>query len=192
MQIFRLVFLPFFLSLILLSETASPGTIQGKVNCGKYCSSIIIYVKDVQGEYSGEGELAVLDQKAKIFIPHVMPILKGTTVRLKNSDPLLHNIHGYLNKKTVFNVALPIQGQTLDRRFRRTGTHIILCDIHTEMSAYIVVLDNPFFTQPDENGLYEILDVPPGKYTLVKYDPEEKETVEKEVSVTAESTTLNF
>lgn len=179
---------------IVPTGTAWSGAIKGRVNsCGARCQDYLIYLKDVPGDYSGEGKVAVLDQKNKVFIPHVMPVLKGSTLRMKNGDPFLHNIHAYVDKKTVFNRALPpIKDLTLDHVLRVAATHLMLCDVHTEMSAYVVVLDNPFYAQPDAKGAYEIRDVPEGTYTLVRLDPEEKEVREKEVLVTGASLTVDF
>jgi plastocyanin len=176
-----------------LESKALAGTITGTTTCGAYCDSILIYVEDVPGEWSGAGEVAILDQVNKEYVPHVMAVLIGTTVRLQNSDPELHNVHSYFNKNSVFSISLPFQGQTVDTNaLTEPGRYVMLCDLHTEMSAYIVVLDNPYFTKPDSNGFYEIQDLPPGKYTLVKYDPEEKERVDKEVVLRGASAQVDF
>jgi plastocyanin len=169
----------------ILAFAAAPamgGTVKGKASCGALCGNFVIYVEAVPGEWSGTGEeVVVLDQRNKVFIPHVMAILKGTAVRLKNSDAELHNVHAYLKKETVFNIGM-LPDLSFDvKKFKEPGRYVMLCDRHAEMSAYIVVLENPFFTQPDADGHYEIRDVPAGTYTLVKYDPEEKEVTKKNV-----------
>jgi len=130
------------LAVVALAMTATPGwagSIEGKVTCGAICGNLLIYVEGVPGEWSGEGEVAILDQVKKTYVPHVQAILQGTAMRLKNSDPELHNVHAYQGKKTVFNVAM-VPGLSFDmKRFKEPGTFVVLCDIHTEMSAYIVV-----------------------------------------------------
>jgi len=179
--------------LVSLESMVLAGTITGRTTCGQYCENILIYVEDVPGQWSGEGEIAILDQVNKEYVPHVMGVLAGTTIRLQNSDPELHNVHTYFKKDTVFNISLPFQGQTVETNaLAKPGRYVVLCDIHTEMSAYIVVLENPYFTKPDKNGFYEIKEVPAGKYTLVKYDPEEKERVEKEVVLQGPSAQVDF
>jgi len=176
-----------------LVSSASAGTITGRITCGSHCDNILIYVEDVPGQWSGEDEVAVLDQVNKEYVPHVMAVLPGTTIRLQNSDPELHNVHTYFNKETVFNISLPFQGQTAETDvFTELGRYVVLCDVHTEMSAYIVSLQNPYFTKPDKDGFYEIENVPAGKYTLVKYDPEEKERVDKSFVLQGESVTVDF
>ncbi len=172
---------------------AASGGIEGRVKCSASCDNYVIYLKSVPGDYSAEGNEVVLDQVNKTFIPHVMPVLKGATLRLKNGDPFLHNVHAYVNKQTFFNRALPpIKGVTIAQVLKDPATYVMLCDVHTEMSAYLVVLENPFFTQPDESGFYLIRSIPPGEYTLVRYDPEEKELVEKKVSISGTTVRVDF
>ncbi len=67
----------------------------------------------------------------------------------------------------MLNLALPFQGQVVPHVFKETGTYAVRCDAHPEMSAYIVVLENPFFSTVNEDGSYEIAGVPPGSYSLV-------------------------
>lgn len=168
---------------VVAAPAVEAGTITGKVPCGRKCANYVVYVKKVPGSFSGAGEVADFDQQNRVFLPHVLPILKGTTVRLKNSDPFLHNVHAYKGKETFFNVALPFIGQTLDQEFADPGNYLILCDAHSEMSAFIVVLDNPYFASADENGAFEIADVPAGSYTLVSLDAENDKGAEKQVTV---------
>lgn len=177
----------------LLGSAARAETIRGKAVCGRFCDNILVYVENVAGKWSGETEVALLDQVNKEYLPHVMAVLVGTIVQLQNSDPEIHNVHIYFKKETVLNISLPFEGQTADANvFGEPGTYVVLCDVHTEMSAYIVVLENPYFTKPDEEGLYAIADLPAGDYTVVLYDPEEKEFVKKKVAVRGESVTVDF
>jgi plastocyanin len=186
------------LLLLLVALSAPPrqagsATIAGTVGDPASSAGVVLYLRNGPGEHSGEGRVAVLDQEGKVFIPHVMAVLKGTVVRVKNSDPLLHNVHAYRDKRTVCNVAMPVQGSTKDLdAFRKPGTYLILCDVHTEMSAYIVVLENPFFAMPGQDGRYAIRDVLAGEHVLVKYDPELREEVEKKVVVAAEGVIVDF
>ena len=177
---------------LLMADPTFSGTIKGKLTCGSLCSNMVLYVEDVPGEWSGTGEVAVLDQKNKEYLPHVMALLKGTAVRLSNADPELHNVHAYLNKETVFNIGILPELSIVMKKFKEPGTYVMLCDRHTEMSAYIVVLGNPYFTQPDPDGNYEIRDVPEGTYTLVRYDPEEKEISRKELVISSDKVTAGF
>ncbi len=104
----------------------------------------------------------------------------------------MHNVHAYQGKKTFFNIALPFQGQTLDQVFPEPGVYTILCDAHPEMSAFIVALENPYFSKPDETGAFAIGDVPPGSYSLVRYDAEKDKTTKQQVTVGEEPVTVSF
>ncbi len=173
-------------------DTDRGAVLKGTANCDGRCDSVVVYL---EGGPSGraDGEVVLFDQKDKVFSPHVLPILQGATVRLLNSDPFLHNVHAYqAKKKTFFNLALPFQGMAIDQVFAEPGVYTILCDAHPEMSAFIVVLENALFATPNEDGSYEIDGVPPGSYTLVRYDADKNKTVRKAVSVGSTGVTVDF
>jgi hypothetical protein len=99
-------------------------------------------------------------------VPHVQIIPAGE-VEIVNSDPVLHNTHGFLDKATVFNVALPNQGQRIKRPLKRTGMVRVECDAHGWMLAWIYVADNPYYALAGKDGTFTLTNVPPGSYTLV-------------------------
>jgi hypothetical protein len=117
------------------------------------------------------------------FQPHVQVIQPGDLV-IVNSDPVLHNTHGFLDRLTVFNVALPNQGQRITRPLRRPGLVRVECDAHGWMLAWIHVAENPYYAVTAKDGSYTIKDVPPGSYTLVAWQ-EFTGAVEVPVSVKA-------
>ena len=174
-------------------DVAAPGagTLSGNAGCKGSCERVVVYLEGGPSR-RGDGDLAEFDQKDKVFVPHVLPVLKGTTVRILNSDPFLHNVHAYQGKKTFFNVALPFQGMTIDQVFAEPGVYAVLCDAHPEMSAFIVVLENTFFATPNEDGRYEIDDVPPGSYALVRYDAEKNKTTKKAVTIGSGGVIVDF
>jgi plastocyanin len=112
-----------------------------------------------------------LDNAKCLFVPHVAAVMAGATVKVKNSDDVLHNSHGYLGTPTVFNLALPNRGQVIDitKRLKKPGAIKVLCDAHTHMSGWIVVHDSPYYAVTDENGDFKIDDIPPGKYTVTMW-----------------------
>ncbi len=137
----------------------------------------IVYLKKVkQGKaWPAQESAPVLDQKNCRFSPNVQIIRKGD-LEILNSDPVLHNTHGYLCKKlgkqckrTVFNLALPNQGQTIKKKLKRAGTVKVDCDAHGWMLGWIQVVDNPYYAITGEDGTFTLTDVPPGKYTLVAF-----------------------
>ncbi len=117
-----------------------------------------------------EGEVTVDNHKC-LFVSHVSATMAGGKVRVRNSDPILHNTHGFMGKPTVFNLALPNKDQMIDitRRLTRPGVVRVLCDAHPHMNAWLVVHDSPYFALTDERGAYRIDGVPPGTYKLTMW-----------------------
>ena len=107
-----------------------------------------------------------LDNAKCLFVPHVSAVMAGAKVRIKNTDPILHNTHGYLDRLTVFNIALPTKDQVVDvtQRIKKPGVVEVVCDAHTHMRAWIVVRDNPYFAVTDDTGKFRIDEIPPGRY----------------------------
>ena len=150
----------------------------------------VVFLKDVAaGKPWPEASTArpVLDQVKCRFEPHVQVARRGR-IDILNSDPVLHNTHGYYGKRTAFNVALPIQGGKVTKLLRSPGDVRVDCDAHGWMLAWIYVVDNPYFAQTGEDGAFSITDVPPGEYTLAVWQ-ETLGLAEMPVSVAAGGTT---
>lgn len=164
------------LSLVLVSGLLSPtgdlkaqgeGTIMGTVTWGpERLHKAVVYIEKVEGTLPLPQEPAVMDQKKLTFVPHVLPILVGTTVNFTNLDNELHNVRAVQEKRTIFNVGMPPGVDPVPKTFRREGVVTLLCSKHQEMSAYIVVLQNPLFALTNEEGKFTIESVPPGSYTV--------------------------
>jgi plastocyanin len=105
-----------------------------------------------------------MDQKGKTFVPRVLAVVTGTTVKFLNSDPFAHNVFSPEGK---YDLGSWQQGQVKDHPFTKAGAYTQLCRIHPEMEAFIVVLDTPYFAKTDQKGSFQIANVPPGQYTLV-------------------------
>lgn len=128
--------------------------------------TIIVYIAGFRFGYSdGPEQVAVLDQINETFVPHVLPILAGTTVQFLNSDEVYHNVFSFSTAKS-FDLGRYKTGKSRSVTFDKPGVVKVYCDIHTHMNAFILVLENPFFASTDENGYFEIKGVPPGKYTI--------------------------
>jgi plastocyanin len=112
-----------------------------------------------------------LDNAKCLFVPHVSAVMAGAKVRIRNSDPILHNTHGYLERLTVFNIALPTKDQVIDvtQRIKKPGVVEVVCDAHTHMRAWIVVRDNPYFAVTDDSGQFRIDEIPPGRYRVTAW-----------------------
>jgi plastocyanin len=122
-------------------------------------------------EHIGKGKAvpkdpAVIDNKQCAFHPHVQTAAKGQILVVRNDDPMLHNTHLYLNKRTVYNFALPRTGMEIKKTINREGLIEIECDAHDWMKGYLYVVDHPYITVTDANGGYALRDVPPGEYEI--------------------------
>jgi hypothetical protein len=100
------------------------------------------------------------------FEPTVQVIQPGA-MDVVNTDPVLHNTHGFYGKRTAFNLALPNQGQRIKVNLDRAGVVRVECDSHGWMLAWIHVADSPYYARTGKDGSFSITDVPPGEYTLV-------------------------
>jgi hypothetical protein len=133
----------------------------------KGVKNTVVYLEEVARGKEFRSVQPSLDNAKCLMAPHALAMVKGTDLGIKNSDPLLHNMHAVADGKTaVFNLALPIQGQTIKRRVRKTGMITVTCDSHPHMRSHLLVLDHPYFAVTDENGAFTLADVPPGKYKL--------------------------
>jgi plastocyanin len=112
-----------------------------------------------------------LDNAKCLFVPHVSAVMAGAKVRIRNSDPILHNTHGFLDRLTVFNIALPTKDQVVDitQRIKKPGVVEVVCDAHTHMRAWIVVRDNPYVAVSDDSGQFRIDEIPPGRYRVTAW-----------------------
>lgn len=122
----------------------------------------VIYVETVQGAF--RGERIQMDQRNKVFFPYVLPAVKGATVEFHNSDDLKHNVFGVGAEE--FNLGVWTKGIVREHTFNNVGDVVILCNVHQEMEAHVLVLQNPYFARPDNNGKFRIASVPSGDYVI--------------------------
>ena len=107
---------------------------------------------------------ARVDQKGMRFVPHVLVVTKDTKVDFPNNDAVYHNVFAQFHAKK-FDLGLYPKGSSKSIVFDRTGVVSVLCNVHSEMSAYIVIVDTPYYTITDKNGKFSIPGVKAGKYT---------------------------
>ena len=163
----------FFITVLLviaLSACALAGTIEGKVSPGK---ASVVYVDTIAGKtFPAPSDKPVMDQKGLMFNPHVMVVQQGTTVEFLNSDSVQHNVFWPSisgNKKEGHNLGTWPKGDKRPFKFDQAGVVPLLCNVHPEMSGYIVVSPTPYFAQTDSDGNYKIENVPDGKYNVVAW-----------------------
>jgi plastocyanin len=135
--------------------------------------NVVITVKG-GGAPKPSPQTVTLDQHECRYHPHVQAAPAGSTLQIVNSDPMLHNIHGYMNvqgsmgNQTLFNVAMPLQGQKVPRPLPRAGLVHVKCDVHGWMNGWIVVTDGPYAVT-GADGTYAIKDLPAGTYTVTAW-----------------------
>ena len=125
----------------------------------------VVSLEAVQGSFAAPSKPVDLDQKDKEFIPHVIAVMKGTTVRFISSDPFFHNVFSS-SRVQKFNVSQEKKGDVSNVLFDKVGIVPIRCHIHANMKAYVVVLGNPYFDVSNAQGQIRIADVPAGSYTI--------------------------
>lgn len=108
----------------------------------------------------------VMDQRNLAFVPRVLPVARGTIIEFRNSDDVPHNVFSPSAAAQKFNVGTYGHGEARAVTMREPGDVLVLCNIHMEMEAHILVLRDPFFATADDAGRYRIADVPPGSYRL--------------------------
>lgn len=126
----------------------------------------------------------VLDQHGCRFSPHVVTVPKGRSLRVLNSDGVLHNVHLYAKKNEPFNRSMPGEMKQLDVTFNYTERIHVGCDIHPWMSSWVIVAKHPYYAVTDEAGSFRFEDVPAGTYTLEVWH-EKLGKKKAEVTVTA-------
>jgi plastocyanin len=112
---------------------------------------------------------AVMDQRNETFVPHLLAITTGTTVDFPNSDRIYHNVFS-LSKTRTFDLGRYAVGHSKSIRFDRPGIVRVFCDIHSHMSAFILVFSHPFFTITDTDGRYRIENIPAGSYNAIAWN----------------------
>lgn len=160
------------------------GKIETEATKTKYKANTIVYIEKAEGNFKPSAKHAEMDQQKLTFLPRVLPILVGTTVDFLNNDDVLHNVFSP-DKCSKFDLGSYGKGVVKTHKFDKVGCEpVILCNVHPEMEAYIVVLQNPYFAVTDKDGNYSIKGVPSGKYTLKVWN-EKLNAAPKDITVPA-------
>jgi plastocyanin len=108
---------------------------------------------------------ARMDQRNETFIPHVLAVTAGTLVDFPNNDSTYHNVFS-LSRAKRFDLGRYARGRSKSVRFDRPGIVRVFCDIHSHMSAYVLVFSHPYHATSDPDGRYRIDNIPTGTYTV--------------------------
>lgn len=145
--------------------------IRGKVTCRgmRDNGNVVVYLDRQtdrpEEQFSPPSQDAIMDQLKLTFVPHILPILKRARVAFPNSDEVRHNVFSP-SKVKRFNLGTYPKGVVKHVVFDQPGAVALLCNVHAEMSAYIIVTPTPYFALTDKEGRYAISDVPAGEYLL--------------------------
>jgi len=145
------------------------GDIHGKVTAKspRDSANVVVYVDAIAGKtFAAPAEHAKMDQKNMAFIPHVLPVLKGTTVDFHNSDAVLHNVFSPDACADRVNLGTWGQGESKSFTFKKPCFAVLLCKVHAEMEGYVAVLPTPYHAVTASDGSYVIKDVPDGTYNV--------------------------
>jgi plastocyanin len=175
-----------FVTALVTPRSMLAGEIEGTVGAPKPENSVV-YVEKAAGTFPG-GK-AKMDQDHKAFIPMVLPVVLGTSVEFHNSDSVQHNVFGVGSDQ--FNLGTYGTGAGAQHTFNKLGESDILCNVHPEMQGYVLVLQNPYFAQPEHGGKFHIAGVPAGDYVVIAWY--EGKTKKQNVKVPATgSATVSF
>ena len=125
----------------------------------------VVYVEGVDGVFTPPAEPADIEQRGRMFVPHVLPVIKGTRVRFPNRDVVRHNVFSP-SRGNAFNLGIYLPGDSREVVMREAGVATLLCNIHEEMSAFVLVLENPYFARVQAEGEFTLSGVPDGERTL--------------------------
>ncbi len=151
------------MALIPLILTLQLGSVSGVVtDRGRPVSDAVVWLV---GDGSAAPIKATIDQKNKKFTPHVLVVPAGSTIDFPNKDDFFHNVFADYNAKK-FDLGMYPKGQTKTVTFDKPGLVSILCNMHSEMSAFVMVVKSRHYTMTDKNGRYTLSNVKPGSYSL--------------------------
>jgi plastocyanin len=134
--------------------------------------NVVVYVKDDLSKYSFDTpkDSVALNQQGCMYEPHVVALMAGQTLEVKNDDQTTHNIHPMPKDNREWNTSQPPGASPIDNSFARQEVAIpVKCNVHPWMKAYMAVMPNPDFQVTDKDGKFDLKNLPPGTYTLVAW-----------------------
>ena len=157
---------------------------------GTRLQNAFVYVKDgvPARMYQIPTQPVVLDQQKCRYVPRVIGMQVGQQLIIKNSDPLLHNVRAESAINEPFDVGTPVQGVEVKRTFVTREVMVpFKCNVHAWMTAYVGVIEHPYFAVSDNSGRFSLPPLPPGNYTIEVWH-ERLGTQTQQVTVSAKET----
>jgi plastocyanin len=187
---------PALLAASALLAAAADGSITGTVKAAGLSSNAdaVVWVQQAPGTFKPPAQPVTMDQKQMQFIPHVLPVVLGTTVRFLNSDPTAHNVFSPDYEK--YNLGTWPKDQSKDHAFAACAkfpcVYTQLCRVHPEMEGFVVVLPNSYFAVSNKDGHFEITGVPAGQYTVAVWHPKLKAQPKPATVEAGKAATVDF
>jgi plastocyanin len=178
-------------ALILAAQLCFAGSISGKVSGAG--AGTVVWVDETGAKLEVSSKSFLVDQKGLLFVPHVLVVPVGSTVEFLNSDSVQHNVFWTGiggNKKLGHNLGTWPQGNKRSFKFDTPGVVPLLCNVHPEMAAYLIVVPSSHYATSDANGEYTIPDVTDGVHSVTVWHEGMKQQ-SRQVSVSG-STTSDF
>jgi plastocyanin len=141
----------------------------GKNGSDDTLQNVLVYVsKGLEGKkFDAPKQPVVLDQVGCVYTPHVVAVMAGQTLEIRNSDPTLHNVMAAPRNNAPFNFGMPVKDQKTEKVFKSPEMKMNLkCFMHPWMSSYVHVLEHPFFAVTGPDGTFTLKGLPPGEYEL--------------------------
>ena len=157
-------------------------------------ANVIVYLKSASSD-SAPSVAAVIDQNGCMYTPHVFGMQAGQELKILNSDPTMHNIHGLPKLNKEFNFGMPKTVKEKSVTFHKAeDVFVIKCDVHPWMKSYVQVFDHPYFAVTGTDGKYSIPGISAGEYEVVAWQEKfgSKRTMVQTVTIGDDSTTLDF
>lgn len=184
----RLSFVVLLESLLAVTPMAAQTSVIEGIVHGRRAGGLVVYLAAAgptvpAGVRSpAQPRLPFIDQVRLRFVPTVLAIESGTTVEFRNSDPILHNVFSPQGPGPGFDLGNYPRTEARSYTFSEVGTHVILCHVHPEMYAFVVVVPTPYHAVTDEGGRFRIEHVPRGTFRVAVVDRRE-EAFSREVGV---------
>ena len=170
--------------LFVMTQSLGATVINGRVvTLGRVVNeevATIVYAESLDGTPTIQPRTYSVSQREKVFSPHVLPIPVGSSVEFPNDDLIFHNVFS-LSRPGPFDLGLYRAGPTRSLTFTSAAVYRVFCNIHPQMSAFVLSLPTPYFAQADASGAYQ-LDVPAGRYRITAWS-ERSSPVSVEVTV---------
>ncbi len=159
-----------------VAAAAHAGDLHGKVSGAK--GESVVYVNAIAGKtFPAPAQHPVMDQKGLMFQPHIMVVQQGTSVEFLNSDSVSHNVYWPSvngNKKLGHNLGTWPQGVSRNYTFTNAGVVPLFCNVHPDMSGYIIVSPTPYYATTNAAGIYAIKSIPDGTYSVTVWHEGDK------------------